>query len=87
LALLHSDFLNPISQSTGALGAGAVAQPKDSMTGPQDPTADMTAAEPDLTICDREPITRPERIQSFGFLLALSNDWTIVRCSENLKRS
>ena len=42
------------------------------MTGPQDPTTDVTAANPDLTICDREPITRPERIQSFGFLLALS---------------
>jgi light-regulated signal transduction histidine kinase (bacteriophytochrome) len=55
------------------------------MTGPQDPTTDVTAANPDLTICDREPITRPERIQSFGFLLALSNDWTIVRCSESLK--
>jgi light-regulated signal transduction histidine kinase (bacteriophytochrome) len=55
------------------------------MTGPQDPTADMTAAEPDLTICDREPITRLDRIQSFGFLVALSNDWTIVRASENLK--
>lgn len=38
---------------------------------------------PDLTICDREPITRLDRIQSFGFLLALSNDWTIARASEN----
>jgi light-regulated signal transduction histidine kinase (bacteriophytochrome)/CheY-like chemotaxis protein len=55
------------------------------MIGPQDPTADATAAEPDLTICDREPITRLDRIQSFGFLVALSNDWTVVRCSENLK--
>jgi light-regulated signal transduction histidine kinase (bacteriophytochrome) len=55
------------------------------MTGPQDPTADVTAEEPDLTICDREPITRLDRIQSFGFLVALSNDWTIVRASENLK--
>jgi light-regulated signal transduction histidine kinase (bacteriophytochrome)/CheY-like chemotaxis protein len=55
------------------------------MTGPQDPTDDATAAEPDLTICDREPITRLDRIQSFGFLLALSNDWTIVRASENLR--
>jgi light-regulated signal transduction histidine kinase (bacteriophytochrome) len=45
----------------------------------------VAAAEPDLTFCDREPITRLDRIQSFGFLLALSNDWTIVRCSENLK--
>ena len=45
----------------------------------------MTAAEPDLTICRPGPITRLDRIQSFGFLLALSNDWTIVRASENLK--
>ncbi len=40
---------------------------------------------PDLTICDREPITFFDRIQSFGFLVALSNDWTIVRASANLK--
>ncbi len=39
---------------------------------------------PDLTVCDREPITFLERIQSFGFLLAMSNDWTIVRASANL---
>ncbi len=38
---------------------------------------------PDLTICDREPITRLDRIQSFGFLLAISNDWTIERASAN----
>ncbi len=37
----------------------------------------------DLTICDREPITRLDKIQSFGFLLALANDWTIARASEN----
>jgi light-regulated signal transduction histidine kinase (bacteriophytochrome)/CheY-like chemotaxis protein len=85
LALLHSNFLIPLPQSTGALGAEAVAQPKDSMDGPQDPTADATGAEPDLTICDRELITRLDRIQSFGFLVALSNDWTVVRASENLK--
>lgn len=39
---------------------------------------------PDLTICDREPITRLDRIQSFGFLIALANDWTVVRVSENI---
>src|SRR6201999_1833429 len=38
----------------------------------------------DLTVCDREPITRLERIQSFGFLLAMSKDWIVVRASENL---
>jgi light-regulated signal transduction histidine kinase (bacteriophytochrome)/CheY-like chemotaxis protein len=45
---------------------------------------DLLTPKPDLTICDREPITRLERIQSFGFLLALSKDWTITRASENL---
>jgi light-regulated signal transduction histidine kinase (bacteriophytochrome) len=39
---------------------------------------------PDLTICDREPITRLERIQSFGFLLAMSRKWLITRASSNL---
>jgi light-regulated signal transduction histidine kinase (bacteriophytochrome) len=39
---------------------------------------------PDLSLCDREPITRLERIQSFGFLLAMSKDWTVVRASANL---
>jgi len=41
-------------------------------------------AVPDLTLCDREPITRLERTQSFGFLLAMSKDWTVVRASANL---
>jgi light-regulated signal transduction histidine kinase (bacteriophytochrome) len=39
---------------------------------------------PDLSICDREPITRLERIQSFGFLLAMRRDWAITRASANL---
>jgi len=42
------------------------------------------SAAPDLTVCDREPITFLDRIQDFGFLVALSNDWTIVRASANL---
>ena len=41
---------------------------------------------PELTLCDREPITRLERIQSFGFLLALSRDWVISRASANLEQ-
>jgi len=45
---------------------------------------DPSTSSPDLTICDREPITRLERIQSFGFLLAVSRDWLITRASENL---
>jgi light-regulated signal transduction histidine kinase (bacteriophytochrome) len=43
-------------------------------------------APPDLSICDREPITRLERIQPFGFLLAMSSDWVVVRASDNLQR-
>jgi light-regulated signal transduction histidine kinase (bacteriophytochrome) len=42
------------------------------------------SAQADLTICDREPITRLERIQSFGFLLAMRRDWIITRASANL---
>lgn len=39
---------------------------------------------PELTQCDRETITHPDRIQAFGFLLAVSPQWTIVRASANL---
>ncbi|CAN5254066.1 hypothetical protein BH10PSE15_BH10PSE15_05250 [soil metagenome] len=39
----------------------------------------------DLSACDREPITRLDRIQNFGFLIAMANDWTIVRASENIE--
>lgn len=46
----------------------------------------LLPANADLTECDREPITRLERIQSFGFLLAMTHDWTIVRASANLER-
>ncbi len=41
---------------------------------------------PDLTLCDREPITFLEEIQGFGFLLAMANDWSIVRASANLQK-
>lgn len=37
----------------------------------------------DLTNCDREPIHRLGRIQSFGFLVAVSDDWIIQYVSEN----
>jgi light-regulated signal transduction histidine kinase (bacteriophytochrome) len=43
----------------------------------------MTPA--DLTICDREPITRLQRIQTFGFLVAMSSDWVITFVSSNLQ--
>ena len=46
----------------------------------------MTGPAPDLTACDREPITRLERIQDFGFLIALDRDWRVVRASDNLER-
>ena len=39
----------------------------------------------DLTACDLEPITRLERIQSFGFLLAMSSHWIVMRASANLE--
>ncbi len=40
--------------------------------------------QPDLTICDREPIHLLGAIQSFGFLVAVSSDWLVSRASENL---
>ena len=43
------------------------------------------SALPSLTSCDLEPITRLERIQSFGFLLAMSRTWVVLRVSENLE--
>ena len=46
--------------------------------------SDRPTNEPNLTICDQEPITFLEQIQGFGFLLAMSNDWSIVRASANL---
>ena len=39
-----------------------------------------------VTSCDLEAIARPERIQSFGFLLAMTSDWVIVRASANTER-
>jgi light-regulated signal transduction histidine kinase (bacteriophytochrome)/CheY-like chemotaxis protein len=38
-----------------------------------------------VSACDLEPITRLERIQSFGFLLAVSRDWKVQRASANLE--
>jgi light-regulated signal transduction histidine kinase (bacteriophytochrome)/CheY-like chemotaxis protein len=45
----------------------------------------LTALDSDLTLCDLEPITRPERIQSFGFLLAMASGWKVVSASANLE--
>lgn len=47
--------------------------------------SDQNLLPPDLNACDREPITRLDRIQDFAFLIAMANDWTIVRASENVK--
>lgn len=43
----------------------------------------MTAGSVDLTSCDREPIHILGAVQPFGFLLAVSPDWIVVRASEN----
>ncbi|MEM0908576.1 MAG: HWE histidine kinase domain-containing protein [Pseudomonadota bacterium] len=37
----------------------------------------------DLTDCDKEPIHKLGRVQSFGALFGLSADWTIIVASEN----
>jgi light-regulated signal transduction histidine kinase (bacteriophytochrome) len=39
----------------------------------------------DASLCAQEPITRLERIQSFGFFLGMSRNWSITRASANLK--
>lgn len=38
----------------------------------------------DLTNCDREPIHLLGAIQPVGFLMALSTDWMVSRCSANI---
>jgi len=38
----------------------------------------------DLSNCDREPIHIPGKIQSHGFLIAISADFRITYCSENI---
>lgn len=44
----------------------------------------MPLSSNDLNECDREPIHRLGRVQSFGFLLAVSHDWQITHASANL---
>ena len=39
----------------------------------------------DLTNCDREPIHKLGRVQSYGALLAVSSDWIVQHASENLE--
>ncbi|MHA7819634.1 MAG: HWE histidine kinase domain-containing protein [Erythrobacter sp.] len=38
----------------------------------------------DITSCDREPIHLAGAVQSFGYLVAVSSDWIIALCSENV---
>jgi len=38
----------------------------------------------DLTNCDREPIHVPGSVQPFGFLIALTSDFTVALASENV---
>ncbi|RLQ86968.1 HWE histidine kinase domain-containing protein [Notoacmeibacter ruber] len=38
----------------------------------------------DLTNCDREPIHLLGKVQSFGFLIAVSSDWIVSHVSENV---
>ncbi|WPZ33953.1 GAF domain-containing protein [Thalassobaculum sp. OXR-137] len=38
----------------------------------------------DLSQCEREPIHKLGRVQFFGFLIAVSPDWTITQVSENI---
>jgi len=40
--------------------------------------------EVDLTNCDREPIHRLGKIQSFGFLIGLTSDWIVSHASDNI---
>jgi light-regulated signal transduction histidine kinase (bacteriophytochrome)/CheY-like chemotaxis protein len=49
------------------------------------PAGDHDSVLPNLTSCDLEPITRLERIQSFGFLLAMTRTWVVERVSANLE--
>ncbi len=48
------------------------------------PQSTLASKLPDLTMCDVEPITRLDTVQDFGFLIALTNDWNVVRVSANL---
>jgi len=61
------------------------------MPSPSDPTPEINMPETDLpeidlSECDREPIHQLGRIQFFGFLIAVSSGWTVVRVSDNTAR-
>ncbi|MFW8634830.1 HWE histidine kinase domain-containing protein [Cribrihabitans pelagius] len=44
-----------------------------------------TAQELDLTSCDREPIHQLNRVQRFGCLIAVTQDWNVSQVSKNLE--
>ncbi|MGN8094119.1 GAF domain-containing protein [Methylobacterium sp. 22177] len=48
-----------------------------------DASTEEQGAPVDLTSCDREPIHVLGTVQPFGFLLAVSSDWILVRASAN----
>jgi light-regulated signal transduction histidine kinase (bacteriophytochrome)/CheY-like chemotaxis protein len=71
-----------VTQPPSNLGRDAGAQaPRQVHAPPSDQEGEL----PNLTSCDLEPITRLERIQSFGFLLAMSRTWVVARASANLE--
>ncbi len=47
--------------------------------------AQHTLTQTDLTNCDREPIHQLGRVQSYGALVAVSDDWLVQHASDNLK--
>ena len=57
-----------------------MASPDTSFTG-----VDSEPDTPDLTACDREAIHLLGRVQSFGSMIAISEDWRITRASDNLE--
>jgi light-regulated signal transduction histidine kinase (bacteriophytochrome) len=71
-----------VSQPTSNLGRDSSEQAPQQV---YSPASDTEYVLPNLTSCDVEPITRLERIQSFGFLLAMSRIWIVVRVSANLE--
>jgi len=77
-ALPTASYLNkPEIKPNGSSGGSIVAQIEMSVDSANVSRAVPRA--PDLTSCDLEPITRLERIQSFGFLIAVTRDWVICR--------
>ncbi|HMH30673.1 MAG TPA: HWE histidine kinase domain-containing protein [Steroidobacteraceae bacterium] len=71
-----------MTQPPSNLGTDLSAQARRQVHAPADGQESVLL---NLTDCDIEPITRLERIQSFGFLIAMSRTWVVVRVSANLE--